>query len=191
MMILGVILRSPLAWARSDPHKGILPQDEIPHQGTKGVDGAMRAQRERQIDLIERARVASARIKSGANCDPGALADILDGLIAALPENEAVLALRAAERRERKLQSELDRAIGACRSAWQSIGRFPGSVHDRAMARLERVLFPGRHPDYPQLDPKLPAPEALEKLIADGLAALRPPAAIARNIANLIDGGTA
>ena len=40
----------------------------------------MRAQRERQIDLIERARVASARIKSGANCDPGALADILDGL---------------------------------------------------------------------------------------------------------------
>lgn len=191
MMILGVILLLPLAWARSDPHKGILPQDQIPHQGMKGVDGAMRAQRERQIDLIDRAGVASAQVRSGSTCDPAVLADLLDGLVAELPENEAGLALRAAERRERKLQSELDRAIGACRSAWQSIGRFPGSVHDRAMARLERVLFPGRHPDYPQLDPKLPAPEALEKLIADGLAELRPPAAIARDIANLIDGGTA
>lgn len=151
----------------------------------------MRAQRERQIDLIERASVASAQVRSGASCDAVALADLLDGLVAALPENDAARALRAAERRERKLQSELDRAVGACRSAWQSIGRFPGSVHDRAMARLERVLFPGRHPDYPQLDPELPPPEALEKLISDGLTALRAPAAIARDITNLIEGGRA
>lgn len=191
MMILGVVLRSPLAWARSDPHKRISPQDQIPHQGMKGVDGAMRAQRERQIDLIERASVASARVRSGASFDAVALADLLDGLVAALPENEAARALRAAERRERQLQSELDRAVGACRSAWQSIGRFPGSVHDRAMARLERVLFPGRHPDYPQLDAELPPPEALEKLIADGLTALRVPAAIARDITDLIEGGRA
>jgi hypothetical protein len=59
------------------------------------------------------------------------------------------------------------------------------------MARLERVLFPGRHPDYPQLDPRPPTAEAVEQIIADGLATLRAPAAIARDVTNLIDGGMA
>lgn len=49
-----------------------------------------------------------------------------------------------------------DAAERACKAAWDSISRFPGSVHDRAMSRLERVLK-GRNFDY--TDPDLQAAE--------------------------------
>ena len=47
-----------------------------------------------------------------------------------------------------------------------------------------------REPELdPKLDPRLPSPGAVEQIIADGLATLRAPAVIAREVTNLIDGG--
>lgn len=45
------------------------------------------------------------------------------------------------------LERELEEARAACVVAWNSISRFPGSVHDHAMSKLERIIK-GANLDY-------------------------------------------
>jgi len=56
-----------------------------------------------------------------------------------------------------KAERERDAAYSVLTLAWKSIGRFPGSVYDRLMSRIERLLK-GRNFDY--TDPDLTAAEA-------------------------------
>lgn len=56
-----------------------------------------------------------------------------------------------------KAERERDAAYSVLTLAWKSIGRFPGSVYDRLMSRIERLLK-GRNFDYS--DPDLTAANA-------------------------------
>ncbi len=69
------------------------------------------------------------------------------------------------------LRTERDEARNACRAAWDSISRFPGSVHDRAMAKLERVV---QGANFVYADPDLTRALAAEAQLARRGEALKP-----------------
>lgn len=58
-------------------------------------------------------------------------------------------------------ERERDIALLACQAAFDSIRRFPGSLHDRAMAKLEKALFGKtqdfRDPDITDLEAQIKA----------------------------------
>ncbi|AOG03148.1 hypothetical protein [Bosea sp. RAC05] len=60
--------------------------------------------------------------------------------------------LRQADRDILKLKADNARMMAACKAAYESIARFPGSVHDRAMGKLDRVVHPSRPRVYPDCE---------------------------------------
>lgn len=111
----------------------------------------LRAENERLTRKVEEHRAAKDRAR-----------DLLDQSVRQTSDaNSRVIAAdadRSAARTALGLTTKrAEAAEGACKAAWDSILRYPGSVHDRAMSRLERVLH-GRNVDF--IDPDLKAAEA-------------------------------
>jgi hypothetical protein len=77
----------------------------------------------------------------------------------------AKVAAKAAAEIER-LRAERDEALRACKAAFDSINRFPGSLHDRAMTKLEKALK-GRNLDW--RDPALTAAERDKERLLEAL----------------------
>lgn len=61
------------------------------------------------------------------------------------------------------LEGQISKLTGACVAAFKSVGRFPGSVHDRAMAKIDKAL--GRRGEF--VDPDEAEMDALKARLAD------------------------
>ncbi len=72
----------------------------------------------------------------------------LQGLI----EARITPSLKQADREIRLLKADNAKLMAACRAAYESIARFPGSVHDHAMSKLDRVVHPSRPRVYPDCE---------------------------------------
>lgn len=101
-------------------------------------------------------------------------------IVGALYSETSILAL---QKELVTVKGERDAATTACKSAWDSIRRFPGSLHDRAMSKLERVIE-GRNIDYPDHEARADRSEALIRELVEALRKLLAAAEAAADIAS-------
>ena len=124
------------------------------------------------LEQIEKSRIALARMRQGQSLDQGKLATLLEDMIGVIESSEGGKALLSAQREIRDLKIVNKRAVTACTAAYRSIARFPGSVHDHAMSKLDPIVHPDKQRVYPidEMEAGLKAAET--RRILHGLIAL-------------------
>lgn len=124
------------------------------------------------LSLTEDAQILLGLLRQGHAPEQQKLLSVIDGLLALVGNSDGGKVLLAAQREIRVLKADNARAVAACTAAYRSIARFPGSVHDRAMSKLDRVVHPDKQRVYPvdEIEAEAAATEARRILI--GLLAL-------------------
>lgn len=121
------------------------------------------------ITLLEEARIAIRRSNRETDQSETSLVGLITRLIELIESSATGEALITAHREIRQLKTENKRAFAACKSAYESISRFPGSVHDRAMAKLDRVVHPQLPRVYPEVDAEADYADSEKRRILEGL----------------------